>query len=108
METTLITHRRRPIGLFPALFRVWAAVRAGIVKQWDAGPGAASFFSTGEGRGAPDTSWRTAARAATSSAQGGHFLEACWDVSKAFERVEFARLRQAAAQVGYPGWLLGI
>eukprot|EP00973_Karenia_brevis_P000443 64501-Karenia_brevis.AAC.1 len=53
----------RPIGLYRAVFRIWAKIRKPIWQQWEADEDPNHLFAAGAGRSATDPVWRQAVRA---------------------------------------------
>jgi len=95
---------RRPIGLFPALVRIWARSRAFAARAWEAQSFRPYIFG-GSGMGAQRAAWLSSFRAEAASLAGGSFAHSLLDLVKAFERVPHAPLA-AAARHGYCLWLL--
>jgi len=96
---------RRPIGLFPALVRVWARARSMVAKQWEAGHFRCQLFG-GSGMGAQKAAWQAAFRAENAALAGGRYAQALLDLVKAFEKVPHDLLIRAASKHGYSPWLL--
>jgi hypothetical protein len=67
----LITAKRRPIGLYSALVRVWAAARKQLVYRWSRRL-AHPAFGTDRGCAAADSVWRGAVRACEARSRGQH------------------------------------
>ena len=76
----LITAKRRPIGLYSALVRVWASARKRLVYQWLRGI-AHPAFGTDRGCAAADTVWRGVVRARGAKDRGHHAAEALADIT---------------------------
>ncbi len=58
---------RRPIGLLPSLYRIWAKVRRGEVRDWER-KWARSYFAAGPGKAAETAAWVSALRAELAAA----------------------------------------
>eukprot|EP00974_Lingulodinium_polyedra_P028707 2764395-Lingulodinium_polyedra.AAC.1 len=53
---------RRPIGLYPGIFRAWGRLRRAVMAAWERGPGASRHFTCTAGRRTGDAVWRNAVR----------------------------------------------
>ena len=101
----LLTAKRRPIGLYSALVRVWASARKRFVYQWLRGI-AHPAFGTDRGCAAADTVWRGVVRACAARERGQHAAEALADITKCFENVPYERLIARATELGFPPQIL--
>ena len=57
-EVRLIGDKRCPIGLFGAVYRIWASIRVEDARRWEFSAGLPPSMATGPGRGATDAVWR--------------------------------------------------
>ncbi len=92
---------RRPIGLLPSLYRVWAKVRRGEVRDWErkwAGP----YFAAGPGKAADTAAWVSALRAELAAASNASSATVLWDLLKCFEHGQHFLLAEEAAAVKFP------
>ena len=96
---------RRPIGLFPAVVRVWARARRIASRAWEACHASASIFG-GTGMGAQRAAWQCAFRAENAALCKLNYAQALLDLVKAFEKVPHHHLARAARKRGYNLWLL--
>ena len=108
LQVRLITAKRRPIGWYKGLFRVWAASRRKLVRLWEERWASQACFNTGAGKAVGDGVWRAAVRSNLEVDKGRHYAEVLYDVRKCFENVNFSTLRRNAAAVGYPEVLLRV
>ena len=108
LQVRLITAKRRPIGWYKGLFRVWAASRRKLVRLWEEKWAGQACFNTGAGKAVGDGVWRAAVRSNLEVDKGRHYAEVLYDVRKCFENVNFSTLRRNAAAVGYPEVLLRV
>ena len=72
------------------------------MKTWEARCASQEFFSTGEGKSAPDSAWRTAVVSATQTQQGNHYLESNVGFRRCFEHVQYIAPARAAGCHSYP------
>jgi len=96
---------RRPIGLFPALVRVWARARACAARAWEA-QNARPYIFGGAGMGAQRAAWQAGFRAEAAALTGTAFAQSLLDLVKAFETIPHRPLVEAARRHGYSLWLL--
>jgi len=94
----------RPIGLFRAIYRLWARARRPLVDQWAHKHAKDGIFSMAPGRQATDAVWRAQVKAAAT--RGTHTLELNWDIQKCFEHVQRPKLIEVAMQLGFPAHIL--
>ncbi len=91
----------RPIGLFPAVVRVWMRLRRDAAQQWEKDH-SRDYFYAGQGRGAQVAAWQHAQRAEMASTAGATFVQLLLDMQKCFEVVPHHILAREAHAVGYP------
>jgi len=96
----------RPIGLFRAIFRLWARARRPEVDKWAHTYAKDGVFSMAPGRQATDAVWRAQVKAAAT--RGTYSLELNWDIQKCFEHVQRPKLIEVATQLGFPAHILRI
>ena len=92
---------RRPIGLFPAVIRLWMRARATEVRQWQEDHDHHLFYGAA-GRSAVRAAWQSAFAAERASYGEEEFASALLDLMKAFETVPHAKLIELARQHDYP------
>ena len=61
---------QRPISLLPMVYRLWAAARGAILKDWFEEKGHPAAWGQGKGRGADTAAWVGAAQAELAAGQG--------------------------------------
>ena len=93
---------RRPIGLYPSLFRVWAKVRFDIVKDWENSTTKGLGFAADCDNAAVDVVWRHACRAELAQSSSQKFAVVLWDLHKCYEMVNHSLLCDAARRHMYP------
>ena len=91
----------RPIGLLPALVRVWARVRGGIVRKWET-ENERDYLYGGKGKGAQIAAWKFAARAEAARLDGVEYAASLLDLQQAFDKVPHHHLVRAARRWRYP------
>ncbi len=91
----------RPIGLFPAMVRVWMRLRRDAAQRWEEDH-ARDYFYAGQGRGAQVAAWQHAQRAEMASTAGATFVQLLLDMQKCFEVVPHHLLAREASAIGYP------
>jgi hypothetical protein len=96
---------RRPIGLFPALPRIWARARSVAAQAWESQHSRPYIFG-GAGRGAQRAAWLSGFRAEAAALAGTSFAQSLLDLVKAFETIPHRHLVEAARRHGFPLWLL--
>ena len=77
---------KRPISLLPMVYRLWAAARGAILKEWFVKEGHASALGQGKGKGADAAAWMAAAEAELASAGGYEAFAAYIDCEKCLLR----------------------
>ncbi len=92
---------RRPIGLLPSLYRIWAKLRAGEVRNWER-EWAREYFTAGPGKSADAAAWKTALRAELATSAKASSASVLWDLLKCFEHGRHFLLVQEVDKVGFP------
>ena len=84
---------QRPVSLFPMVYRLWAAARGAILKEWFVREGHASAWGQGKGRGADTAAWMAAAQAELAAA-GGYDALAAYniDCEKCYDHISLSDL----------------
>ena len=95
----------RPIGLFPALYRLWMKARVGLCRKWESTHDL-PCFAMGKGRSATDTVWRQAVLSEAAVGKGDQAAVVLWDLVKFYESISHARLLTESISLGYPLRLL--
>ena len=98
----------RPIGLFRALFRVWAKARQHVWAEWERKADPDHIFGAGANRGATDIVWRQAFRNEVACASDEHAISVLIDLAKCYEHVRHIRLALEAKSLDFPMVLLRI
>ena len=96
---------RRPIGLFPAIIRIWARARRMAATRWEAEHARGNLYG-GAGMGAQKAAWQSAFRAESAALTRTQYAQALLDLVKAFEKVPHDVLIRSAVKHGYNLWLL--
>jgi len=102
------TGGHRPIGLFRALFRVWAKIRKKHWTDWEDSTDPDHMFGAGTNRGATDLVWRQAFRNEVACADDEHALSVLIDLAKCYEHVKHILLAREATKLNFPMVLLRI
>ncbi len=92
---------RRPIGLLPSLYRMWAKIRAGTVRDWER-RWARAYFAAGPGKSAEAAAWMSAMRAEMAAAANASSASVLWDLMKCFEHGKHFLLASEAQEVEFP------
>ena len=95
----------RPIGLLPAIPRIWMRARREATRLWEAA-NERSYIYAGAAKGAHIAAWKQAARAEMASLASAQYAQVLLDLVKAFERVPHDVLLREAIRLQYPLWLL--
>ena len=96
----------RPIGLFQAVFRIWAQMRKQIVQQWEQEHARQPFFAAMRQRSALDVAWRHTLTAEMAKGTNMFFGAILMDLDTAYERVDHEDLIKYAGLHRYPMALL--
>ena len=83
---------QRPISLLPMIYRLWAAARAGMLKEWFAAAGHESAWGQGLGKGADTAAWMGAVQAELAKAKGDAAYGAFIDCEKCYDHVRLGDL----------------
>ena len=76
---------QRRISLFPMVYRLWAAARGAILKEWFIREGHASAWGKGKGKGADTAAWMAAAQAELAASGGYDAFAAYIDCEKCYD-----------------------
>jgi len=101
-EADLVRHKRRPVGLYRGLVRLWGRMTRPLVQQWAETHCADPFFTNSKGRKVTDTSWRTASRSSLATDKGDKTLDVQADLQSCFEHVDRELLWGKAKGSLYP------
>ncbi len=91
----------RPIGMAPAVYRLWSKARRVEADEWER-QHARPFFSACQGNGPLDTVWRLAAKQECGAARGEVAATISEDIHAFFETVDRDRLVAEARALGFP------
>ncbi len=91
----------RPIGLLPAIYRLWAKARRDLADRWEADHRRA-FLSSARGNGPIDTMWRMTARQEAGVARDDQAGVIAEDLAAFFETIDRNTLMREAEVLGYP------
>ena len=83
---------QRPISLLPMVYRLWAAARGAILKEWFAREGHASAWGQGKGKGADTAAWMAAAQAELAAAGGYDAFAAYIDCETCYDHTYLSDL----------------
>ena len=83
---------QRPISLLPMVYRLWAAARGAILKDWFVREGHASAWGQGKGKGADTAAWMAAAQAELAAAGGYDAFAAYIDCEKCYDHISLSDL----------------
>ncbi len=92
---------RRPVGILPTLYRVWAAIRKPLLHAWERN-WSRNFFAAGRGKSATDAAWHRALRAEHAALVGASAGSILWDLRKCFEHGRHSVLAREAEALGFP------
>ena len=92
---------RRPIGLFPAVIRVWMRSRSSALRSWEADHDHSSIYGS-SGKAAKRATWLAAWEAESARSKEGLYAQALLDLAKAFDTVPHEQVWKQAAARGYP------
>ena len=91
---------QRPICLLPLIYRLWAAARGALLKEWFREHGHASAWGQGAGRGADTAAWVGAVEAEIAAAQGDAAYGLFVDCEKCYDHVDLDLLVREGVQHG--------
>ena len=83
---------QRPISLLPMVYKLWAAARGAILKEWFAREGHASAWGQSKGKGADTAAWMAAAQAELAAAGGYDAIAAYIDCEKCYDHTSLSDL----------------
>ena len=83
---------QRPISLLPMIYRLWAAARGALLKEWFRENGHGSAWGQGQGRGADTAAWTGAVQAELATVEGRASCGAYIDCEKCYDHVSLAGL----------------
>ena len=83
---------QRPISLLPMVYKLWAAARGAILKEWFIREGHASAWGQGKGKGADTAAWMAAAQAELAAAGGYDAFAAYIDCEKCYDHISLTDL----------------
>ncbi len=92
---------RRPIGLLPALYRLWTRVRQPYVREWES-QWDRKYFAAARGKSTTDVAWLRALRAEYATSVGATAASTLWDLHKCFEHGGHALWADEAKEVYFP------
>ncbi len=92
---------RCPIGLLPAVYRLWARVRQAEVRRWEVAWDR-RYFAAARGKSAADVAWLRSLRAEYASSTGATAASVLWDLKKCYEHGRFTLLAEEAREVQFP------
>jgi len=99
---TIGDSKRRVIGCFRSLFRLWSRIRRTTVRKWSDKNLNDEFFNNQSGRRIGDATWRASVTARANTMNGDKTIEVLADLKKCFEYVNLAKLWRKARWLGYP------
>ncbi len=91
----------RPIGLFPAVIRIWIRMRRDMTREWEVANDR-DFIHSGPNRGAHVAAWKQASWAEMATAAKATYCQLCLDLETCCELIDHELLLREAAAVGYP------
>ena len=83
---------QRPISLLPMVYKLWAAARGAILKEWFIREGRASAWGQGKGKGADTAAWMAAAQAELAAESGYDAFAAYIDCEKCYDHISLSDL----------------
>ncbi len=92
---------RRPVGILPTVYRLWAAVRKPLLHDWER-TWSRAFFAAARGKSAADATWNRALRAEHAALVGASAGSILWDLRKCFEHGRHDILAAEAEALGFP------
>ena len=92
---------RRPVGLLPALVRLWERARRADVDEWRARVGR-DYDWMGKGKGAEKSVWAQAVYEEAARARGDATAGVLVDLVKAFEQVALNLVWEQGRSMGFP------
>ncbi len=95
----------RPIGVLPAVYRLWAKARRDLTDPWEAQYSRA-YLASAKGNGPTDTLWRMGVRQEVGAAEGNEAGIIAEDLAAFFETVDRRTLMREAAALNFPASVL--
>ena len=97
---------QRPLSVLPVVYRLWASLRLGHLREWVEGWLPASVFSLGNGLSSVEAWFSTALdiEEVLSGTGGDQLLVMVADVTKSFDTVDRSILDCALSRLGLPDW----
>ncbi len=92
---------RRPVGLMPAAYRLWAKVRQGYVRRWEA-QWDRRYLAAARGKSATDVAWVRSLRAEYAASSGATAASILWDLRKCFDHGSHVLLASEAKELMFP------
>ena len=96
---------RRPVGLLPAIIRIWERCRRPVVQAWRATV-SRDYNWAAKGRCPEDAVWKQALRGEVARAEGKETGSTLVDLVKAFEMVRLELVWQAGLRLHFPPLIL--
>ena len=91
----------RPIGIFCALYRLWAKCRTIMAQSWEI-LNPRPYFAASKGRAVTDPIWRHAVAVECGVGQGDETVSVWRDFAQFYERMEHHILQANAEMFGFP------
>ena len=97
---------QRPLSVFPVVYRLWASLRLGHLREWVEGWLPKSVYSSGNGLSSVEAWFSTAfdIEAVLSGTVGDQLHVMVADVIKSFDTVDRSILDCTLGRLGLPGW----
>ncbi len=95
----------RPIGLFPAAYRLWGRCRRPLAAKWEL-DNERPYFAAGRHAGATDVVWRSSVRGECGVLQDEGSAAILWDMAKFYESFDVQLLESRAMEWGFPEGVL--
>ena len=91
----------RPIGIFPALERLWAKARSDLMDQWQ-WDNRRDYFACAKGSGASDVVWNQAVKAEANVANSGSSASVLMDLKSFFDTIDLDLLLERCVDTHFP------
>ncbi len=92
---------RRPVGLMPAAYRLWAKVRQSYVRRWEV-QWDRKYLAAARGKSATDVAWVRSLRAEYAASSGATAASILWDLRKCFDHGSHVLLASEAKELMFP------